>query len=552
MIKFMFAQRLTFALAAIACAAVLEGLSAIWALNIANEHVLRGRVASDIQLAFEELTISKLRLRDWFTQAQLIPKVADNLRLKYQSDMRNTLAQLNRLSTRAIELDGSNATHAEQLQRQDALGVLAESLAGLELAAAGVQPLQTGADTYEAWLAAGEMFDTSRGRDLRRLLADSIQRESLAVSRERAAADQALRWMRNLLLGAAITIALAALLLAGLFARALRRPLDQLNKGALALQRGELSHRIPLEGVDEFSAVARSMNTMAFQLSEHRAREVKARLDLEHLVQARTTDLQAALEALQQVDARRRRLFADISHELRTPTTAILGEAEITLRGRDKTDADYRSALQRIVATAKQLGAVINDLLTMARSDIDTLALNRRPIDLNEPLRDALEQAAALAHERHITVRMVQQPQLAMPILADPQRLRQLLMLLLDNAVRYSHVGGVVEVSVRRLAGIDGTDEADEMYCEVRMTDQGIGITAEDLPHVFERSFRSHQARQHRADGSGLGLSIGRALAHAHGGDIAVQSEPEHGTTVVLQLPLIMLKENKTDEYITG
>ena len=536
MIRPMFARRLTLALAALAGAAVLEGLASVWALSVANDHVLRGRVASDIALGFKDLTVTKLRLRGWFTQAQLDPHTADELRLRYQADMQRTLEQLRSLSARAIELDRSEATRAEHLQRQDALAVLADSMASLKVAAAQVQPLPPSTQARQAWQSAGEMFDISRGRDLRQLLADSIQRESVAVARERAAADQALRWMRGLWLGTAAAIALAALLLAAGFARALRRPLTELNEGARALQRGDLAHRIALDGSDEFSSVARSMNAMAVELADHRLREAQARQQLEALVAARTGELQSALEVLQQVDARRRRLFADISHELRTPTTAILGEAEITLRARDRFSVeDYRSALQRIVATSRQLGAVIDDLLTMARSDIDALALNRRALDLAEPLEQAVEQACALAYERGVTVRAAPAAAGALPVLADPQRLRQLLLLLLDNAVRYSHAGGAVEVAVARCpVAADGV-----AHCEVRIADHGIGIAAEDLAQVFERNFRSAKARQHRADGSGLGLAIGRALARAHGGDITLDSRPGSGTTVLLRLPLL-------------
>ena len=536
MIRPMFARRLTLALAALAGAAVLEGLVAVWALSVANDHVLRGRVAADIALGFKDLTVTKLRLRAWFTQAQLDPNTAGEPRLRYQADMQRTLEQLRSLSARAIEMDRSDATRAEHLQRQDALAVLADSMASLKVAAAQVQPLPPGTQARQAWQSAGEMFDISRGRDLRQLLADSIQRESVAVARERAAADQALRWMRGLWLGTALAIALAALLLAAGFARALRRPLNELNAGARALQRGDLGHRIALDGPDEFSSVARSMNAMAVELADHRSREAQARQQLEALVAARTGELQSALEALQQVDSRRRRLFADISHELRTPTTAILGEAEITLRARDRPAEDYRAALQRIVATSRQLAAVIDDLLTMARSDIDALALNRRPLDLAGPLEQAVEQACALAHERGVTVRAAQPAAGALPVLADPQRLRQLLLLLLDNAVRYSHAGGTVAVAVQRCpVAADGV-----AYCEVRIADHGIGIAADDLAQVFERNFRSAKARQHRADGSGLGLAIGRALARAHGGDITLDSQLGSGTTALLRLPLLL------------
>ena len=531
----MFARRLTYALAAIAGAAVLEGMAAIWALNVANDHVLRGRVASDIQLAFEELTISKLRLRAWFTQAQLDSTTADSLRQKYQTDMRKTMATLNLLSDQTIKLDNSDATLTEYQKRQDALGVLEESVSVLEAAAAKVQPLQLGANTQQAWLKAGELFDISRARDLRQLLADSIEREASAVVRERAAADKALSWMRNLLLGAACTIALAALLLAAGFARALRRPLNELNAGAKALQQGDLAYRIPLDGIDEFSAIAASMNAMSVELSKRRADETQLRQKLEELVQARTAELQGALDALQSVDARRRRLFADISHELRTPTTAILGEAEITLRGLEKPSQDYRAALQRIVSISKQLGAVIDDLLTMARSDIDTLALNRQPLDITEPLREALQQASALAHEKNITLHLSRLPNSRLMVLADPQRLRQLLILLLDNAVHYSHVNGIVKILVQEKFN----ETENKAYYELQIADQGIGISAADLPMVFERSFRSQNARRHRANGSGLGLSIGLAMAHAHDGKILIHSEEGTGTIVTLQLPLL-------------
>jgi two-component system OmpR family sensor kinase len=531
----MFARRLTLALAALACAAMLEGLAAMWALSVANDHVLRGRVASDIQVAFKDLTVLKLRLRNWFTQAQLDPATATEPALKFQEEMRLALERLQALSARAVSLDRDDATRAEHLQRQDALVVLSESIAGLKIAVSQLRPMAAGTESREAWQVASNLFDVSRGRDLRLLLAESVEREAAAVARERAGADRALRWMRGLLLGTTAAIAAAALLLALAFSRALRRPLDQLNAGARALQRGDLAHRIAQDGPDEFSAVARSMNTMAEELADHRARETQARQQLEAQVAARTGELKGALEALQQVDARRRQLFADISHELRTPTTVILGEAEVTLRGRDRPADDYRAALLRIVSTSRQLGSVIDDLLSMARSDMDALALNRHALDLDEPLQQAIEQARALAHERGIKVLGPQADLGDLPVMADPQRLRQLLLLLLDNAVRYSHPGGVVELLVQR------TPERDDgsVLCEIRVVDHGIGISADDLPRVFEHTFRSEQARQHRADGSGLGLAIGRVLARAHGGDIRLESQPGHGTTALLYLPLL-------------
>jgi signal transduction histidine kinase len=371
----MFRRRLTIALAVLAAAAVAEGLLALWTAGVAERQVQRGRVASDIQLGFVELSATKQRLRGWVAQTQMDAAADPEQRDRLQADLQRVLEQLRGLSRRAIALDDGPTARVEHVQRQDALDVLAGSFAALRNSVEAAQPLQPGTDAREAWARLSNLFDMSNGRDLRQLLAESIAREAGAVERERAAADAALRWTRALWALAAATLALGALLLAWHFARALRRPLDELSVGVQALQRGELQHRIAAGGADEFSAVARSLNAMAAELAEHRDRESQARLRLEELVQARTAELEDALRALQQVDARRRQLFADISHELRTPTTAIRGEAEVTLRGREKAVDEYKAALHRIVDSSRQLSLVIDDLLTMARSDIDALAL---------------------------------------------------------------------------------------------------------------------------------------------------------------------------------
>ncbi|OYU77689.1 MAG: two-component sensor histidine kinase, partial [Burkholderiales bacterium PBB5] len=279
---------------------------------------------------------------------------------------------------------------------------------------------------------------------------------------------------------------------------------------------------------------ADTVNALAAELEQHRQRETAERQRLEAQVQARTAELQQALHTLQLSDARRRQLFADISHELRTPTTAIRGEAEITLRGRDKPLDEYKTALARIADTSQHLGAVIDDLLFIARHDLDALSLRREPVRLQPVLQEALAQAQPMARERGLALAL--QADGAAPLAqvsGDAQRLRQLFMLLLDNAVAYSHAGGTVRVSCR-------TDAAPAGHrWHLVVADQGIGIPADELPRVFERRFRGRQARQQRPDGSGLGLAIAQALVRAHGGEIELHSLPGQGTEVRLHLPLL-------------
>lgn len=531
----MFRRRLTWSLGLLAAIAVIEGLGAAAALRVAERQVERGRVASDIRTAFVELSATKQRLRTWVAQRQQGAGADPEVREALQRDMRRTLERLQGLSNAAIELDDSAATRTEHLRRQDAMAVLATSVSELEVAVDAAAPLNPGADAQQAWQALTAVFDRSQGRDVRQLIADSLEREAAAVERERAAADSTLAWMRGFWLAMALTLALMAAAAAVYFARALRRPLDHLSEGALALQQGQLQHRIPLDGSDEFSAAARSMNTLAAELEVHRARESQQRQQLEDQVAARTAELSAALDALRDADARRRQLFADISHELRTPTTAIRGEAEITLRGADRPTEEYKAALRRIVETAGQLAGVINDLLSMARSDIDSLSLVKRPVDLAEPVREALSQAQALAATRGVVLRADEPRPGHCLVLGDAQRLRQLLLILLDNAVRYSHAGGEVRLSMQPCDASAGVLPT----CCVEVHDAGIGIAPHELAQVFDRHFRGQGARRQRPDGSGLGLPIAQALARAHGGLVALSSNARDGTVARLTLPAL-------------
>lgn len=529
----MFRRRLTLAMGLLATASVLQGAAALWALNVADEHALHGRVTSDIHLDFVELSATKQRLRTWVSQALLGAGADPDERLRLQGELMAKIVHLKGLSEQAIAL-GKGLTQEDrqvQLRRLESLSVLERGVQRLAVAIDNTAPLPPGANAQEAWDTLTTVFEESEGQNLRALIAEGIDRAAASVIRERQATDRTLQWMRALWIGTALALALGASMMAWYFTRALRRPLTDLTLGAEALQRGELGHRIPDSRGDEFARVAGSFNAMAGELHQHRQRETMARAHLQGLVDARTAELQQALASLQEVDARRRQLFADISHELRTPTTAIRGEAEVALRGQEKAIDEYRTALQRILEVAKQLGLVIDDLLTMARTDIDALALDKQVLDARAPLEEALQQAAGLAVERGVVLQ-TQWPEQALSVHGDRQRLRQLMLLLIDNAVRYSRRDGVVDVALN--AAVDPSGEASVM---MRVSDQGIGIGAEDLPRVFERHYRSASARSHRADGTGLGLAIGAVLAKAHGGRIELSSEPGVGTTATLHLP---------------
>lgn len=530
-----FRRQLTIALSVLAIAVAAQAAIAWAMLRVADQHVQRGRVASDIHSGFLTLSAVKQRLRTWVAQVQQGAAPDVQTKQALQAQMQQTLTQLLALSRLARTMDDSTAGQVDFEAREELLALLKTHLRELEAAVEQARPLKGDTEAATAWSALTQVFDVTEGRDLRALIAEGITRETQAVQRGRVGADSAMQWMRRLWTLMGGLLALAALAAAWHFTRALRRPLDELSRGAQALQQGQLNHRIPLQGNDEFATVARSVNGMAAELQAHRQREAAQRLDLEALVHARTAELQSALESLRETDVRRRRLLADISHELRTPATVIRGEAQITLRGGDRPTQDYRDALTRIVQSSQQLAVVMDDLLGMAQSNMDALSLERRPTDLQQPLGQAFAQARTLAAQRDVRIQRlpVSAPHGGTMVLADVQRLRQLVSILLDNAVGYSRPGGLVTLSLRPAAA-----EPDAL--EVVVQDEGIGIAPEELPHVFERQFRGSAARQHRQDGSGLGLAIAQALATAHGGSLALHSSQQQGTQAVLRLPLLV------------
>ena len=532
----MFRRQLSGVLLVLAACIVLQGVGAVFALREAERQVVRGRVASDIHQGFLQLLATKQRLRSWVTQHKIGAGGHAEERDDLLQQMQQGLGELALLAQKAaaLGLDGRNSE--EHTARTDALQVLGYNVHELGQALMQLKTLPADMPARLGWDTLTEVFDKSEGRDLRELIAQSITRESAAMQRERLAADATLDRIRWLWIGMALTLALLALGATLYFARALRRPMDELVQGAHMLGQGLLKHRVPLNDQDEFSDVARSMNAMAAALEKHQQQETEHRQRLETEVRERTSALHEANQSLQQTDTRRRTLLADISHELRTPTTAIRGEAEITLRGSERSAAQYREALQRIVATSRQLGSVIDDLLAMARSDMESLSMVHQRVDMSEPLGDALAQAQALAGERHIQINAQAMAPSTVIVTGDAQRLSQLMLLMLDNAVRYSHPAGCV--SLRWWC----SDEASPtMVLEV--VDQGIGIPAEELHQVFDRHFRGRMARLHRAAGSGLGLPIAKALAQAHGGTLTLESPADEttgtGTRVQLFLPLL-------------
>jgi signal transduction histidine kinase len=240
------------------------------------------------------------------------------------------------------------------------------------------------------------------------------------------------------------------------------------------------------------------------------------------LVRKSTAPVEQTMETM-------RRFMADAAHELRTPIAVLRGQAEVALQ-RDREPQEYAGALRRIEREAERLGATVEDLLTLARADAGERPIARDRVFLDDLALDAATAARALAERRGVELEVGTFEEGA--VMGDPGLLHQLLMIVLDNAVKFTPRGGRVKLSA---AAPDG-------QAEVVIEDTGVGIPAEQLPHIFERFWRGDPARQ-RGDGdrgAGLGLAIARWIADVHGAQLDVTSRPGQGTRVAIRFPAVV------------
>jgi len=218
-------------------------------------------------------------------------------------------------------------------------------------------------------------------------------------------------------------------------------------------------------------------------------------------------------------------LLANISHEFRTPLTVIRGEAEIALRGSNKSEMDQRESFQRIVDQVENATRLVDDLLFIARADAGEPRLKLSSVSIASMIDLVCQEFAARAEDKGIRIEQGRLPAGAV-VQGDSGRLRQVFAILLENAIRYSNPGGRVEVQVL---------QGDESV-KIIFRDEGIGLTDEEAELAFERFYRAPMAVE-KAAGTGLGLPVAKAIVEAHNGSISLSGNPGQGATATVVIP---------------
>ncbi len=298
------------------------------------------------------------------------------------------------------------------------------------------------------------------------------------------------RW--SLLLAGLAAVALA-LLLGYAISWRLTAPLRQLTQAASAIASGDLSRRVPVTGRDEVADLGRAFNQMAASLEEG--------------------------------EIQRRNLMADVAHELRTPLAVIQGNLQAILDGIYPLD---QAQVAGLYDETRLLARLVDDLRELALAEAGQLRLERERLDLVELARNVTAHFAATAEAAGVALLAPEADGEIVPVMGDADRLGQVLRNLLSNALRHTPAGGQVAVRVER----------NERWARLIVSDTGAGISAADLPHVFDRFYRGSKSRGRRVGSAGLGLAIARHLVIAHGGEITVESVEGQGATFTVTLPV--------------
>jgi heavy metal sensor kinase len=316
--------------------------------------------------------------------------------------------------------------------------------------------------------------------------------------------------LNTLLIILVVTVPLALLVasLGGQFlADQVLKPVGHVTRTARLITSHNLNQQIQVpRGRDELSSLVETFNEMIFRLGK-------------------------SFDQIKQ-------FTSDASHELKTPLTVLKGEMEVALR-KERSSQDYEQVLRSNLDEINRMSRIVEDLLLLSKTDTGEIRLEKENINLTEIVRDVVEQLSLLAEAKGLRLVTTNHHE-EVRVFADELRVRQLLLNLIDNGIKYTEPGGFIQVALEKSIPPETAMSQDQRQGSVKIivSDSGIGISKEDQEKIFDRFYRVDKARSRDQGGSGLGLSICKWIVQAHQGNLAVESDLGRGSSFTVTLPL--------------
>lgn len=460
---------------------------------------------------------------------QLFKQLGDSLLLREQMMGQRERELLFHIKSELVSID-------RLLQSQHAAGAAAEE-AHIAREMAGL--IETMAVDYQSvvrainrspndsvWRQSARALDKRLDEQFEPLLAAALAKSKTRAKLAAAEESALTTHFQRLTLYFTLIFVFATAALVYWVQREIRLPLQRLLAGAEALEAGHIDHRVSTQGGgSEFTAVAGAFNQMASTIDQRQRglHEVKSQLEL--AVEERTAALQQALQQVTDLDETRRQLLADVSHELRTPLTIVRGEADLALRGREKSTESYCDSLRVTKDAAEHMTRLVEDLLFVAKAESKQVTLQCENYNLVAQVQQLLPQLKHLGSQRGGSETFdFSYEGSEIWISADSDRIRQVILILVENAFRYGEAPWGIEL-VSQLESV-----------VLRVRNRGKVLSERQMSLLFERFYRGSDSAVHYKKGTGLGLPVARAIIHAHGSELRVESNELEGTSMYFHL----------------
>jgi two-component system, OmpR family, sensor kinase len=525
----LFANKLRLSFIIITLFTIIQAGVTLWVSQESRYHIERGRIANVLLSEFIDLGGNKQRLKVWLAQYLLTDFAPPEEKTDLQDKMQKTLIRIERYLQYDRAISNEDRAEIQQVSQQfERLKTLEANILSLrselDLITLGNRKTK---DYREVWTFMIQVFDNLEGRDLKRLINDAIEIQRARASEAERNSAQSIIYFKKMVYTLTILTLLTAFFLAYFILKGLKKPLDKLVFATNEMTRGNLHHRITAIEQSEFGLLANQFNQMAEEIEKSRTQEKNERMRIEKEVEDRTFELQNALQELKAAETERKSFLTSVGHELKTPATVIMGEAEVTLRGGEKDTQEYIETLKNIHLTSKQLSMRIEDLLVLAKDENEIFSIFTSSV--NGADFDKLLQATSSLLVNTKPERISFECNLTKDIFVsiDSKRVQQLIVILMDNALKYSPEKSIISVQ----------SSFDDQSIFVKITNTAYFIDDVSFSKIFEKYYRDEKARFLRPDGLGVGLYIAKLIVEAHGGILEAQKSSSTQFSLTFKLP---------------